>query len=1198
MSLVRLAKIHFQIATAAIAAVIFSTGTLCLNGATITKKDGAGNLNRKQSWIGNRVPGSGDIALWDANVTTATAVGLGGNVSWLGLRITNPGGSVTFNSGYTLTLGSSGIDMSSATVNLTLNCGVSLGSTQIWNIASGRTLLASNVVSGSGGITKNGLGTVTLTGSNTFSGAITINAGTLSAATASALGSGTSALVINPTGILQATGTFSTARAVTLGGTGGASSGGTLDVTAANNETRTGVVSGTGSLTKSGTGTLTLSAANTYTGDTYINGGTVSATNSQALGALPPSLGTSLYGVHMASGTALQTTFSTTGDNRQLQLVSGTATLDVTAAVSQQRNGLIYGSGGLIKTGAGTEILTNANTYTGGTTINGGVLQVNNSSGSATGTGAVTVNSGGTLSGLPTAVGFANAGTISGNVTVNSGGILLARSGATLTLGGLTLNASATTNFQLGSLTSAPVINITGSNAFTLGGLSTINLTNAGGLAVGTYRLFDYSGTALASIANLQLNSTPGGGFTYSLSNNQTNTSIDLIVSVTNQQWGNDADGNWGANSNWTSGAYANGVSAQANFLNIINQARTVTVNNAYTIGTMTFNNANSYTIASDGNATHILTINNNGLGVIGVTAGNHTISAPLKLVDNLEITPAAGAGLTISGVITENSAGRTVTLDGAGNVTFSGASANSYTGLTTVSSGNLNLNKTAGVDAIGTGGIEVDSGATATWLASNQISDTATVTANGTVALGIFSETVGVLSGSGGVTVGSGSVFTIGGSNNLSSTFTGIISGNGTIAKSGTGTLELTGANTFGGAGQTVTVNSGTLSISSNGNLGNTSNGLTFNGGRLLLSADVTSARSVVLASGATFDIDANAGTFNGTISGVGGLTKTGSGSLALSGTNTYSGGTTINNGTVVVNNANSLGAAGGTLALNAGTLEVATGFASSRNIVLGNASSTIQVDPSQTYNASGIVSGTGTLNKTGTGNLTLTGANTFTGSTAVTEGTLTLASSSGTALGSTTGITVNAGGTLLLGASNQIGNSTGITLDAGTFAKGNFTEGLANSSGLGALTLSAAGSHIDFGTGTVGVLSFAGFDPSVDALSITIDNWTGTANTVGGVGTDRLIFNSSQSGNLSLFEFTGYAPGATQINLSGGFYEVVPVAPVPEPSTWIGAGLAGGLIGFNIVRRRRKNRVQLGSSTGELCLPSGTGVASLVVQ
>src|SRR4051812_1196601 len=391
---------------AIIAAGVFVSPTDVV-AATITKRNTTDNLNRKQSWGGNKLPGTADIALWDATVSSANTVSLGGNISWLGLQITNAGGPVTINLGNTLTLGSSGIDMSAATVNLTLNCAVAFGASQTWNITSGRTLLAAGPISGSGTITKSGLGTLTLSGANTFSGAVTINGGTLSIASSSALGTSSTALAINPTGIFQSTGTFSSARTITLGGTGGASSGGTLDVTAANNETRTGVISGTGSLTKTGTGTLTLSAANTYTGDTYISGGAVSVSNSQALGALPPSLGSALYAVHMANGTTLQTTFSSTGDNRQLQLSGGTATLDVTAALSQQRNGLIYGSGGLIKTGAGTEILTNANTYTGGTTINGGILQVNNSSGSGTGTGAVTVNSGGTLSGLPTATGFA-----------------------------------------------------------------------------------------------------------------------------------------------------------------------------------------------------------------------------------------------------------------------------------------------------------------------------------------------------------------------------------------------------------------------------------------------------------------------------------------------------------------------------------------------------------------------------------------------------------------------------------------------------------------------------------------------------------------------------------------------------------------------------------------------------------------------
>lgn len=1161
-------------------ALFFVAAILCAlaasaPGATITKKNSTANLNKKQSWIGNRVPGSGDIVLWNSTVTGANTTSLGGNLSWLGIQITNPGGLVTINSGNTLTLGSSGIDMSAATVDFNLNCAVVLGTSQMWNITGGRTLTSTGIISGTGSLTKAGAGTLILSGANTYTGTTTINGGTLSVASGGALGSGTGALTINATGIFQATGTFATSRTVILGGTGGAASGGTFDVTGSNNETRTGIISGSGSLTKTGSGILTLSAVNTYTGDTYINGGTLSINNSQALGALPPSLGSSLYAVHMASGTTLQTTFSTVGDDRQLQLIGGTATLDVTSAISQQRNGLIYGSGGLIKSGAGTEILTNANTYTGGTTINGGILQVNNNSGSGTGTGAVTVNSGATLSGLPTATGFANAGSISGTVMVNGGGALLAQSGSTFTFGGLTLNATAISNFQIGPAMAAALINITGTNAFTLAGLSTINISNAGGLAAGTYQLFNYTGTALASLTNLQLGSTPGGGFTYSLSNNQTNTSVDLIISTSSDQWANDSNGNWGVTSNWTSGVVPNAIGASANFFGLINQARIVTVNNAYTVGTMTFNNANAYTIAGDGVGGHGLTLNNNGTAFISVLLGSHTISAPLALTNNVNITAASGTALTINGLISENSAGRTVTADGAGTVTLGGTASNTYTGLTTASAGTLNLNKTAGVNAIGTGGLQVNSGATAALLASNQIADTATVTANGTFALGTFSETIGALTGSGSVTVGSGSTLTIGAANNLSSTFTGVISGAGTITKAGTGTFTLTGTNTFGGAGKTVSVNAGTLEVNSDAAFGNSANTITLNGGTLLLSSGLTSSRNVILSSNSIIDTDNDPTSLSGTISGGGLLTKNGTGQLTVTGTNTYTGGTSINNGTVIVNNASSLGATSGTLTINGGTLEIATGFTSSRNIALGNTASTIQVDSAQTYTASGVLSGTGSLNKAGPGTLTLTGANTFTGTTVVDDGSLIAAAGVGSALASTSSITVNAGGTLLLGASNQINNSASLTLDGGTFAKGNFTEGAANGAGIGALTLTSADSHLDFGTGTVGVLSFASFDPSVDLLTLTIDNWTGVAGTVGVTGTtDRLIFASDQSANLGSFVFTGYT-GAMEIALpgGGGFYEVVPVSAVPEPSTYFAAAL--GVAGVLLHQRKRLSQI-----------------------
>jgi hypothetical protein len=138
-------------------------------------------------------------------------------------------------------------------------------------------------------------------------------------------------------------------------------------------------------------------------------------------------------------------------------------------------------------------------------------------------------------------------------------------------------------------------------------------------------------------------------------------------------------------------------------------------------------------------------------------------------------------------------------------------------------------------------------------------------------------------------------------------------------------------------------------------------------------------------------------------------------------------------------------------------------------------------------------------------------------------------------------------------------------MTLAGGTFSKGNFSEGGVNSPGVGALTLTLAGSHIDFGTGSVGVLTFASFTPG--AFTLTIDNWTGTAGTMGSGSMDRLIFASDQSGNLGNFSFTGYGAGAVEFNLGGGYWEVV---PAPEASTWITAAFALGAVGFHFFRRR----------------------------
>ena len=866
------------------------------------------------------------------------------------------------------------------------------------------TLTLSGLLTGEGSLVKAGDGMLVLTNiGNNYTGGTTINAGTLSIADASAIGGAANPLTINAGGIFQSTASFTTSRVITLGGSGGSSSGGTIDVTGANLRTHTGVIDGTGSLIKTGTGVLSLSGTNTYSGGTYVFGGTVSVTSGQSLG-LQPSLGSGLYAVHLGNGTTLQTAVNSVGGNRQLELMGGTATLDIGAGFTQQRNALVYGAGGLVKAGAGVGILAAANTYSGGTVINAGIFQVNNTSGSATGTGSVTVNNSGTLSALPTANGFANAGSVSGAVTVNGGGSLLARSNYTFNLGGLTLNTSAISDFQLGAATNLPVINITGTNAFSLAGLSTVNIGNPiGGLTIGTYRLFDYSGTALTSITNLQLGSTPGLGYTYSLSNNTTDTSVDLLVSTSNVQWANDINGNWNVTSNWTNAVVPNAVGAQANFFGAIKSARTVTVDGAFTIGTMTFSNANTYTIASNNVVGSGLTLSNGGTASISVLNGSHIISAPITLANNLEITAATNTSLTASGTIGESFSARTTVINGGGTVTFAGAAANTYTGLTTVGSGSLNLAKTSGVNAIGIGGLRVDAGSTASLQASNQIADVSSVNINGTLSLGTNSETIGALNGGGSVILGAGSLLTVGASNNLNSQYNGVISGAGTIAKNGSGTWIINGANTFGGAGTTVGINGGNLQINTDASLGNSNNSLTFNNGTLVLSGGLTNNRGIILAGNGTMNTNNISASLSGVVSGAGSFTKAGAGNLTLSGTNTYAGGTNINGGSLSVASDANLGQASGTVTFNNGAALITSADISfNRGVTLGTSGGTFNVagvfdvaaGTTFTQNTGSVISGN-RLMKDGAGTLDLRGSNTYSGGTYLHNGTLVINSS-----------------------------------------------------------------------------------------------------------------------------------------------------------------------------------------------------------
>src|SRR5439155_21158774 len=178
--------------------------------------------------------------------------------------------------------------------------------------------------------------------------------------------------------------------------------------------------------------------------------------------------------------------------------------------------------------------------------------------------------------------------------------------------------------------------------------------------------------------------------------------------------------------------------------------------------------------------------------------------------------------------------------------------------------------------------------------------------------------------------------------------------------------------------------------------------------------------------------------------VSGSVGLIKAGAGVLSLSSANTYSGGTTINGGTIVVNSSSNLGSIFGGLTVNAGTLEVATGFSTVRAITLGDAASTFQIDPSQTYTVTSAIAGSGALNKTGSGTMVLSGSNTFIGGTNVSAG------------------------TLRISASERLADLGALTVSGGTFDLQTFNETV------GVVTLSS-GSITGSGTGTLTGSSYA---------------------------------------------------------------------------------------------------------------------------
>jgi autotransporter-associated beta strand protein len=494
----------------------------------------------------------------------------------------------------------------------------------------------------------------------------------------------------------------------------------------------------------------------------------------------------------------------------------------------------------------------------------------------------------------------------------------------------------------------------------------------------------------------------------------------------------------------------------------------------------------------------------------------------------------ADGAGAT--GNFTFNiTANRTITING---------------GVASRTLGIMNIGDTDGTDsytiaASGGGTLTFDNSGSNAQINQTSTSDNNTISApivlNSSLDITNASANALTFATGGGITAGTAGTKTITTSTGLV-TISGVIgNGSGTVAitQNGPGTLTLTNAgNTYSGD---TTINGGRISVDADATLGNGAGTLFLSGGALDISANRGAgddiANNISLTADSSIITTSNASNVNVNFSG----TLTGSA------------------GTLTIENVGA-NAAGDTFTarFSGGT------FTMSRPIVLtGGTGQVLLTDfnvagTTHTYN--GVISGNGSYTRdstTATGGTTIfNAANTYTGATAVDVGTLlvngsTSASSavtvngSGSTLGGTGtiggAVTVNSGGKITGATNGTVGTLTLSSTATFTGASGNLATYLVDLSGATSDKL-AISSTLSL-SGTFDQISFSGAaNGTTTYVLATYSSVSGTFNTVTGLPSGyQLIY------------------GATELDL----------APIPEPSTWIGAVLAVGLLGWTQRKR-----------------------------
>jgi len=615
-------------------------------------------------------------------------------------------------------------------------------------------------------------------------------------------------------------------------------------------------------------------------------------------------------------------------------------------------NGDIDGRGDMVKEGDGTLFIRGDNTNTGDLIINDGIVNV---------------------------VADSNLGAPESNVIFNGGTLqwgddfdLGNQRDLVLNAGGGTLDTQQHDTRIDQGITGTGDLTKTGTGTLELGGANTYtgdthidegtlavvgsgSLANSGGVDVGADGRLDVSGgNGDATIASL------GGSGDVVLGNN------DLVIQNGHDTFGGDIDG-------------AGGVQ-------IIGGTQGLTGTNTFT-GDLNIGTGATLVTGSDDSL---------GQGTL-VFGSNATLVANDSFTTDNAVRTDGGAII--------DSAGHDVQLDGDieghGNVVKTGE-------------GTLVL----GGQNTFTGDLLIDNGTV-------QISD-GTQAGNGLVVI----DNDGRLQAGADLTVDN-TVFLISPDATVDSgahqmTLDGDIVGPGVLNKAGEGTLVLGGNNAFNG----LDIDEGAVQVSDDANLG--LGPVRIGDGSLVAGGDFATDNAIDLAhADSTIDTGAHDVALTGAIGGSGTLNKTGDGTLALSGSNGFTGGLDIESGTVRTDSGDSLGS--GTVTIGDGRLQAGGDITVANDLVLAHNDATIDTANHDVV-FGGSIGGNGGLTKTGTGTLELTGTGSYTGDTTIADGTLAL--SGDAVLG--TGTVVNHG-TLDISAANHGANIAALTGDGDVALGGN---------------------------------------------------------------------------------------------------------------------------------------------------------------